>query len=165
MLIAGESVKASRRIPELLELVGMAKFGDARVRQLSGGQQQRIALARSLATEPELLMLDEPFAALDEVTRAAMQRDVTRIIDQFGITQIIVTHDIDEAFTMADRIVVMAPNPGRIVADMVNQRDHPAGVLQNKQRVRELLNRVASDDSEPSVTNSNLHPSPRLIHV
>lgn len=136
MLIAGEAGKAVRRVPELLELVGMSAFAKSHVRQLSGGQQQRIALARSLATNPELLMLDEPFAALDEVTRSAMQRDVTHICKEFGITQVIVTHDIDEAFFMADRIIVLSSGPGRIVADIQNDA---ANAEHHKQHVRSLL--------------------------
>lgn len=165
MLIDGDGGRAKRRIPELLELVGMAEFGNARVRQLSGGQQQRIALARSLATEPDLLMLDEPFAALDEVTRSAMQRDVTRITDQFGITQIIVTHDIDEAFTMADRIVVMAQNPGRIVADLENRKDDLDGTTENKLRVRKILNGALPNDIDTSFPSARPYPSQRLTHV
>lgn len=153
MLIAGESLKAKSRVPELLELVGMAEFAKANVRKLSGGQQQRVALARSLATDPELLMLDEPFAALDEVTRAAMQRDVTNISRQLGITQIIVTHDIDEAFTMADRIIVLSSSPGRLVADL-NCVD--ADEAAQKRRVRELLG------GSPSQNEDIMRPSPKL---
>ena len=149
MLIAGESGSAKHRVPELLELVGMADFAKANVRQLSGGQQQRIALARSLATNPELLMLDEPFAALDEVTRFAMQRDVTSISKQFGITQVIVTHDINEAFTMAERIIVLSSTPGRVVADIRNDpSDHGA----QKLHVRRLLG-VTESPEKPSKEN------------
>lgn len=132
MLIAGESELAKKRIPELLDLVGLGAYAKVNSQQLSGGQQQRVALARSLATQPELLMLDEPFAALDEVTRANLQQDVTRITRQFEMTQVIVTHDIDEAITMADRILIMSPNPGRIIGDIAN--DMPASELKKKIR-------------------------------
>ena len=132
MLIAGQHVESKERVPKLLELVGLADYADVNAQQLSGGQQQRVALARSLATQPELLMLDEPFAALDEMTRATMQQDVTRITKQFEMTQILVTHDIDEAITMADRVLVMSSCPGRIVGDLMN--DRPAAELKKKIR-------------------------------
>ncbi len=132
MLIAGEHEAAAQRVPELLELVGLGDYANVNAQQLSGGQQQRVALARSLATQPELLMLDEPFAALDEMTRASMQHDVTRITKQFEMTQILVTHDIDEAITMAERILVMSSCPGRIVGDLMN--DRPAEELKDKIR-------------------------------
>lgn len=162
MLIAGDAGKAVRRVSELLELVGMSEFANCNVRQLSGGQQQRIALARSLATNPELLMLDEPFAALDEVTRSAMQRDVTRICKEFGITQVIVTHDIDEAFVMADRIIVLSSGPGRVIADITNEA---ANGEDHKRRVRSLLSIQGSakssnlDRSEIRSASQSLQPS------
>lgn len=172
MLIAGESASAKTRVPELLDLVGMSEFAKSRVRNLSGGQQQRVSLARSLATQPELLMLDEPFAALDEVTRSAMQQDVIRITQQLGITLIMVTHDIDEAFLMADRVVVMTPNPGRIAANFSEQERLAIGDEKAKQRVRSLLDLTESEPrgaahryeaSDGSLTATN--SSPRMIHV
>ena len=90
-------------------------YAGRNVQDLSGGQQQRVALARSLAAQPEVLLLDEPFSALDTVTRRALQRDVRRIAVEYGITLVIVTHDIPEAVAMADRALVMASDPGRIV--------------------------------------------------
>lgn len=159
MLIAGEAELAKRRIPELLELVGMAEFAKSNVRKLSGGQQQRIALARSLATSPELLMLDEPFAALDEVTRAAMQRDVTSISKQLGITQVIVTHDIDEAFTMAKRVIVLSSSPGRVVADLQTSDKEEARL---KTHVRDLLNGSPVTGDEESKSPTTLMPTDRL---
>ncbi len=106
------------RVGELLALVGLAEHGADNVQQLSGGQQQRIALARSLATRPELLLLDEPFSALDPFNRAALQTEVRQIARSLGLTLIIVTHDVDEAIVMADRAIVMAAGPGRIVAEV-----------------------------------------------
>jgi NitT/TauT family transport system ATP-binding protein len=106
------------RVDGLLELVGLADKADAHVQSLSGGQQQRVALARSLATSPELLLLDEPFSALDAFTRASLQDEVSRIARQQGLTLVIVTHDIDEAVAMADRVLIMAANPGRIVGEL-----------------------------------------------
>lgn len=112
--------KAEReaRARDVLRLVQLGDQADTNVQHLSGGQQQRVALARALAPEPELLLLDEPFSSLDPFTRAALQRDVRAIVRQLGLTAAIVTHDIDEALVMADRVFVMASDPGRIVGSI-----------------------------------------------
>jgi NitT/TauT family transport system ATP-binding protein len=102
------------RVHELLSLVELTGYGPRNVQELSGGEQQRVALARSLAMQPEVLLLDEPFSALDAMTRRALQRDVRRIANEIGITLVIVTHDISEAVAIADRAIVMKPDPGRI---------------------------------------------------
>jgi NitT/TauT family transport system ATP-binding protein len=116
MKFAGRPRREIReRVRDLLGLVELEGYADRNVQELSGGQQQRIALARSLAVQPEILLLDEPFSALDTVTRRALQRDVRRIAVEYGITLVIVTHDIPEAVAMADRALVMASDPGRIV--------------------------------------------------
>jgi ABC-type nitrate/sulfonate/bicarbonate transport system ATPase subunit len=106
------------RVQDLLGLVDLEGYAGRNVQDLSGGQQQRVALARSLAAQPEVLLLDEPFSALDTVTRRALQRDVRRIAVEYGITLVIVTHDIPEAVVMADRALVMASEPGRIVENV-----------------------------------------------
>jgi NitT/TauT family transport system ATP-binding protein len=119
LLFAGTSkAEASRRVDELLDMVGLHDKKDVNVQSLSGGQQQRVALARSLATEPEVLLLDEPFSALDAFTRTALQEEVPAICRARGITMVIVTHDIDEAITMADRVLIMSQNPGRVVDEL-----------------------------------------------
>ena len=102
------------RVVEALELVGLAGVENRKPRQLSGGQQQRIALARSLVNRPRVLLLDEPLGALDLKLRKEMQLELKRIQHDVGITFIHVTHDQEEAMTMADRIVIM--NAGRITA-------------------------------------------------
>jgi len=99
-------------------MVGLGDRKDANVKSLSGGQQQRVALARSLATEPDVLLLDEPFSALDAFTRAALQEEVPAICRERGITMVTVTHDIDEAIAMADRVLIMSQNPGTIVSEL-----------------------------------------------
>ncbi len=129
---AGRTQEIPKRIPSLLAMVGLTAYADRNVQDLSGGQQQRVALARSLATEPDLLLLDEPFSALDAFTRRALQQDVRRIAKELGLTVVLVTHDITEAAIMADRALIMAPDPGRIVTDTVldpgadRHRDSPA---------------------------------------
>jgi ABC-type nitrate/sulfonate/bicarbonate transport system ATPase subunit len=102
------------RVDELLKLVELESYAARNVQDLSGGQRQRVALARSLAVRPDLLLLDEPFSALDAVTRRALQRDVRHIASEIGITVVIVTHDIPEAVAMADRAIVMRSDPGAI---------------------------------------------------
>jgi ABC-type nitrate/sulfonate/bicarbonate transport system ATPase subunit len=103
------------RVTEAINLVELQDHADSNVQDLSGGQQQRVALARSLVMEPEILLLDEPFSALDAFTRASLQRDVRSISKRLGFNIVIVTHDIDEAIIMADRAVIMAGSPGNIV--------------------------------------------------
>ena len=110
----GRTKEIASRVPEMLKLVELSDYADRNVQDLSGGQQQRVALARSLAPNPEILFLDEPFSALDAFTRGSLQRDVRRIAKDFGITLVLVTHDLPEAVTMAERAVVLAANPGRI---------------------------------------------------
>lgn len=109
---------AESKVHDLLEMVGLGDKKDANVQSLSGGQQQRVALARSLATEPDVLLLDEPFSALDAFTRAALQEEVPAICRERGITMVTVTHDIDEAIAMADRVLIMSQNPGTIVSEL-----------------------------------------------
>ncbi|MGO9544974.1 MAG: ABC transporter ATP-binding protein [Rhodomicrobium sp.] len=106
------------RVGAALCTVELQDYAESNVQDLSGGQQQRVALARSLVMEPELLLLDEPFSALDAFTRTSLQRDVRSIAKKFGFNLIIVTHDIDEAVLMADRAVIMAGTPGSIVGEV-----------------------------------------------
>ena len=101
-------------IPEYIEMVGLAGFENSYPHQISGGMAQRVAIARALINEPELLLLDEPMGALDNFTRVALQDKILEIRANTGATMILVTHDIDEALYLSDRIVIMTPRPGRI---------------------------------------------------
>lgn len=113
-VISDEIPKAEKKkmVDYYTELVGLSEFINAVPNQLSGGMQQRVSIARALATRPELLLLDEPFGALDAFTRMAMQKEVLRIWEQDKTTMMIVTHDIDEAIFLSNRVVIMGKNPG-----------------------------------------------------
>lgn len=106
------------RAAEYLHLVGLGERLDHYPSQLSGGQQQRVGLARALAIEPKLLLMDEPFGALDALTREQLQGQLMEVVAAKGLSVLFVTHSIDEAIYLSDRIVVMGVNPGRVIADL-----------------------------------------------
>jgi len=108
-----------------LELVGLSGFENYLPRALSGGMQQRVSLARTLVLEPRLLLMDEPFGALDAITRETMNDELLRLWDELGQTVVFITHDIDEAIYLSDRVLVLNKPPGGIYKDMVNELARP----------------------------------------
>nr|WP_306268564.1 ABC transporter ATP-binding protein [Pararhizobium sp. IMCC3301] len=110
---------------ELLSLVGLEQASNRYPRELSGGMQQRVAIARALALDPDILLMDEPFGALDELTRIEMQQELLRIWEVRKKTVVFVTHSINEALILSDRVVLLAPHPGRIARDLTVELSRP----------------------------------------
>ncbi len=112
-----DPAEAARRADALLEVVGLSAHAEKWPRQLSGGQRQRVAIARALAVEPDVLLMDEPFGALDAITRETLQDELAQLHMQSGRTVLFVTHDIDEALYLADRVVLLAGSPASVSLD------------------------------------------------
>jgi len=140
-----------------MRLVGLETFAKAYPHHLSGGMAQRVALARALINHPKVLLLDEPLGALDAFTRMKMQDEVLRLWEARGTTMLLVTHDIDEAIYMSDRIVIMTPRPGRIERtieinlDRPRQRNSPE-FLRLRSEILELLHFAGETTREPIAT-------------
>jgi NitT/TauT family transport system ATP-binding protein len=142
----------------LLDLVGLSQFADAYPQELSGGMQQRVAVARALAMEPDVLLMDEPFGALDEQTRRQLGAEMSELLHRNGKTVAMVTHSLDEAIFWADRIIVMSPRPGRIMTELVVDAPRPRELkfiaspefAAIRAELFELITEVSSDALRPA---------------
>jgi NitT/TauT family transport system ATP-binding protein len=126
--LAGKSyAEVKDDVLEVLRLVGLEKFLNAYPRELSGGMKMRVSIARAIVTNPRLILMDEPFAALDEITRHKLNNDLLTLKDQIGCTVIFVTHSVFESVFLSDRIVVMAARPGRVLRELEVDAPYPRG--------------------------------------
>lgn len=126
--LAGHSPQECDSIANtFLSMIGLSKIANKLPGELSGGMQQRVGIARALANYPSVLLMDEPFGALDAQTRLIMQENLLNIWSEFGITVLFVTHDVDEAIFLADRILVMSASPGSVIADLSVDIPRPRG--------------------------------------
>lgn len=143
--LEGQTPRAERlaRAQQMLDLVGLGQVARRWPHQLSGGQRQRVSLARALAVEPEILLMDEPFSALDALTRETLQDELIEVRRRTGKTVLFVTHDIDEAAYLADRVVVLSGAPGRIVAEHRITAAHPR--RRGAEAEAEIVRAVRSD--------------------
>ncbi|RYZ10126.1 MAG: ABC transporter ATP-binding protein [Myxococcales bacterium] len=149
-------------ITEQLALMGLAEFARAYPHQLSGGMAQRVALARALTRRPSVLLLDEPFAALDAFTKARLQEELSRVRELARATTLLVTHDIEEAVYLADRIVVLSERPGRIreqlTVDLARPRDRTSSAFSRLRR--RVLREFGGADEVPSSPTVAASPIP-----
>ena len=146
-----EAPERARRTDALIERIGLSGYGGRWPRDLSGGQSQRVAIARALIGHPGVLLLDEPFSALDPFTRASLHELVLGLWAELKPTILMVTHDVDEAVTLADRIVVMKPRPGRVHESMAVDLPRPRDKLSSafelmKRRVIRTIDRSLSEE-------------------
>jgi NitT/TauT family transport system ATP-binding protein len=147
------SAQRPARITALLEKVGLGQHADKYPQQLSGGMQQRLQIARCLAQDPAVLLMDEPFGALDAMTRQVLQDEVLRIAESGGCSVFFVTHDLDEAIYLGDRVVALRPNPGRVAQVFDVRLPRPRNQLSTREQPQFLhLRRALFDFIQDSET-------------
>ena len=134
------------KVAAALEMVGLAGFAKAYPRELSGGMKMRVSIARALVTEPKLLLMDEPFAALDEITRIKLNNDLLRLWENQRWTVVFVTHSVYESVYLSSRVVVMAARPGRVVAEIPIDAPYPRDEAFRTSPAYNALCREASAD-------------------
>lgn len=164
---AGHVAESEAR--QWIELVGLTKFTDAYPHQLSGGMKQRVAIARALANQPKILLMDEPYGALDPQTRCRMQSHLLSIWQNIDVTILFITHDLDEAIFLADRILVLKAHPGEVLELVEVPVPHPRSTdqilgpefLATKRRLEELVHPPVKDDA---LTVDPLNMV-RMVHV
>lgn len=143
--------KAVNQVRQLLDKLSLARHADKYPNQLSGGMQQRLQIARCLAQSPSILLMDEPFGALDAMTRQALQDEILRIVSSTGATAVFVTHDLEEAIYLGDRVVCLSPNPGKIAKTVDTNLPRPRNQLSTREdpeflRLRRLLFNFIKDE-------------------
>ncbi|MBG5227652.1 ABC transporter ATP-binding protein [Pseudomonas aeruginosa] len=158
--------EAERRADECLEKVGLAGFAEAYPHTLSGGMKARVAIARALAMQPKILLMDEPFAALDALTRRKMQEELLRLWEEVRFTLLFVTHSIEEALVVGNRILLLSPHPGRVRAEV---HGHPFGLHslggEPLQAVARRIHRLLFDEGgEPTAAATLDFADIRLAH-
>jgi NitT/TauT family transport system ATP-binding protein len=154
-LAGNDEARADAAVAKALERVGLAEFAQAFPRELSGGMRMRTSIARALVTEPQLLLMDEPFAALDEITRFKLNDDLLALWQELRRTVIFVTHSVFESVYLSQRIVVMTPRPGRVFAEIAIDAPYPrderfrtsAAYAALCRQVAEALNRAMTGDA------------------
>ncbi len=173
-LLAGGMARAEAQARALhwIGKVGLADFADAYPHTLSGGMKARVAIARALATEPAILLMDEPFAALDALTRRTMQQEIATLWEEIGFTMLFVTHSIEEALVVGNRIVLLSPHPGRVRAELNShqfslQSAGSAEFQAAAQRIHSLLfgeEPVLTAASNPASSPASI-PSVHAVHA
>ena len=143
--------EADARAAEMLALVGLKGFEKSYPRELSGGMKMRVSIARALVTRPKILLMDEPFAALDEITRHRLNDDLLELWWQHRFTAVFVTHSVFESVYLSQRIVVMAARPGRVMADLANAAPYPRDALFRTSAEYAHLCRVASETLKKAI--------------